>query len=70
MLCPSALFVAGTKHGVVLPLSICIRPNSSEAHLHDNTGVGGDTGPKLSSLLTDGAGDGGALHLTLGVDDL
>jgi len=27
-------------------------------------------GPQLSSLLTDGAGNGGALHLTLGVDDL
>ena len=38
--------------------------------LHDDTGVGGDTGPELSSLLTDGAGDGGSLHLTLGVDDL
>ena len=38
--------------------------------LHDDTGVGGNTGPKLSSLLTDGAGNGGTLHLTLGVDDL
>lgn len=38
--------------------------------LHDDTGVGGDTGPELSSLLTDGTGDGGSLHLTLGVDDL
>lgn len=25
--------------------------------------------PKLSSLLSDGTGDGGTLHLTLGVDD-
>ena len=38
--------------------------------LHDNTGVGGNTGPKLSSLLTDGTGNGGTLHLTLVVDDL
>jgi hypothetical protein len=38
--------------------------------LHDNTGVGGNTGPQLSSLLTDGTGDGGTLHLTLVVDDL
>lgn len=38
--------------------------------LHDDTGVGGNTGPELSSLLTDRAGDGGSLHLTLGVDDL
>lgn len=27
-------------------------------------------GPELSSLLSDGASDGGTLHLTLGVDDL
>lgn len=27
-------------------------------------------GPQLSSLLSDGASDGGSLHLTLGVDDL
>jgi hypothetical protein len=27
-------------------------------------------GPQLSSLLAYGSGDGGALHLTLGVDDL
>ncbi len=38
--------------------------------LHDDTGVGGNTGPKLSSLLTDRTGDGGSLHLTLGVDNL
>jgi hypothetical protein len=38
--------------------------------LHDDTGVAGNTGPELSSLLTDRASDGGALHLTLGVDDL
>jgi len=37
--------------------------------LHDDTGVGGDTGPQLSSLLGDGASDGRSLHLTLGVDD-
>lgn len=27
-------------------------------------------GPELSSLLTDGTGDGRSLHLTLSVDDL
>lgn len=31
---------------------------------------GGTYGPQLSGFLADGAGDGGALHLTLGVDDL
>jgi len=36
---------------------------------HDDTRVGGNTRPQLSSLLTHGTGDGGALHLTLGVDD-
>lgn len=45
-------------------------PNPCEAYLHDDTRVGSDTGPQLSSLLTDGASDGRALHLTLGVDDL
>jgi hypothetical protein len=37
---------------------------------HDDTGVGGNTRPELGGLLCDGAGDGGALHFTLGVDDL
>lgn len=32
--------------------------------------VGSTYGPQLSSLLADGASDGRALHLTLGVDDL
>lgn len=41
-----------------------------KARLHHDTGVGGNTGPQLSSLLSDGAGDGRALHLTLGVDNL
>jgi hypothetical protein len=36
---------------------------------HHDTRVAGNTGPELSSLLADGAGDGRALHLTLGVDD-
>ena len=35
----------------------------------DGASVGGDSGPELSALLGDGAGDGGALHLALGVDD-
>lgn len=55
----------------------CVRRNSAMPKinfaqinpLHDNTGVAGNTGPELGSLLTDGAGDGRALHLTLGVDD-
>jgi len=38
-------------------------------NLNDGTGAGGDTGPQISALLTDGAGNGRALHLTLGVDD-
>jgi len=42
---------------------------SCAANLHDNTGVGGDTGPKLSSLLSNGTSDGRSLHLTLGVDN-
>merc|ERR1712080_528425 len=37
--------------------------------LHDDTRVAGNTGPQLGSFLTDGAGNGGALHLTLGVDN-
>lgn len=45
-------------------------PDSNDDNLHDDTRVGSDTGPQLSSLLADGAGDGRALHLTLGVDDL
>lgn len=53
--------------GIVEFLVVLIRVSLS---LHDDTGVGGDTGPELSSLLTDRAGNGGSLHLTLGVDDL
>lgn len=37
--------------------------------LDDGTGVGGDTGPEVGTLLGDGTGDGGTLHLTLGVDN-
>lgn len=47
------------------PLSFFLSPPS----LHDDTRVAGNTGPQLGSLLTDGAGNGGALHLTLGVDN-
>ena len=32
--------------------------------------MGNTYGPQLSSLLSNGASDGGTLHLTLGVDDL
>lgn len=41
----------------------------SSLHLHDDARVGGNTGPQLRGLLADGAGDGGALHLALGVDN-
>lgn len=44
-------------------------PKTNFPHLHDDARVGGDTGPQLGGLLADGAGDGGALHLALGVDD-
>lgn len=37
--------------------------------LNDGTGAGSDTGPQIGALLTDGAGNGRSLHLTLGVDD-
>lgn len=36
--------------------------------LDDGTGVGGDTRPEVGALLGDGTGDGGTLHLALGVD--
>jgi len=49
--------------------SLVLRP-SPKTHLHDDTGVAGNTGPQLGSLLADGTSDSGALHLTLGVDDL
>ena len=31
--------------------------------------MGGNLGPEVSGFLSDGSGDGGALHFTLGVDD-
>lgn len=37
--------------------------------LNNNTRVGGNSGPEISALLTNGAGNGGTLHLTLGVDN-
>lgn len=36
--------------------------------LDDGTGVRGDTRPEVGAFLGDGAGDGGSLHLALGVD--
>jgi hypothetical protein len=36
--------------------------------LDDGTGVGGDTRPEVGAFLGDGTGDGGTLHLALGVD--
>jgi hypothetical protein len=54
----------------VLEIPHANNPSPPETRLHDNTRVAGNTGPELSSLLADGAGDGRALHLTLGVDDL
>ena len=38
--------------------------------LHNDTRVAGNTRPEFSGLLADWPSDGGALHLTLGVDDL
>lgn len=38
-------------------------------YLNNNTRVGGNSGPEVSTLLTNGTGDSGTLHLTLGVDD-
>lgn len=38
-------------------------------NLDDGTGAGGNTGPQISALLSDGASDGRSLHLTLGVDN-
>lgn len=35
--------------------------------LDHSAGCGGNLGPEVSTLLSDGAGDGGSLHLTLGV---
>ena len=40
-----------------------------EFRLDDGGSVSGDLGPEVSGFLSDGAGDGGALHFTLGVDD-
>jgi hypothetical protein len=41
----------------------------STTRLEDGGGSGGNTGPEIGGLLGDGASDGRALHLTLGVDD-
>ena len=35
----------------------------------DGTGSGGNLWPQVGTLLANGSSDGGALHLTLGVDD-
>lgn len=43
---------------------------TNDPSLHHNTRVAGNTGPELGSLLADGTGDGRALHLALGVDNL
>ena len=37
--------------------------------LNDGSGVGGDTRPEVSALLSHGTGDGRSLHLTLIVHD-
>lgn len=36
---------------------------------HDGASMTGDSGPEIGALLGDGTSDGGASHLTLGVDD-
>lgn len=38
-------------------------------YLNHNSGVGGNTGPQVSALLSDGSSDSGSLHLSLGVDN-
>lgn len=48
---------------------ISIKVYSRLCHAHLMRGLVKTHGPKLSSLLTDGTGDGGSLHLTLVVDD-
>lgn len=45
------------------------RSSAKQTRLDDGTGVGGDTGPQVGTLLGDGSGDGGSLHLSLGVDN-
>lgn len=40
-----------------------------QAYLGDGGGVGGNSRPEVGALLGDGSGDGGALHLSLVVDD-
>jgi hypothetical protein len=37
--------------------------------LNNNTRVGGNSGPEIGALLTNGTSDGRTLHLTLGVDN-
>ena len=37
--------------------------------LDHSAGCGGDFGPEISTLLSDGASDGGTLHLSLGVNN-
>ena len=41
----------------------------SSIHLQDRSGVGGDTGPELSTFLSDGSRDSRSFHFTLVVDD-
>lgn len=41
----------------------------SKIRLDDGTGVRGDTGPEVGTLLSDRSVDGRTLHLTLGVDN-
>jgi len=38
-------------------------------NLHNSAGSGGDTGPQVGALFTNGTGDGRALHFTLGIDN-
>jgi len=50
-------------------LSRAVFRNTYGISLNDGAGVRGNTRPQVSALLSDGAGDGRSLHLTLGVDN-
>ena len=50
-------------------MEVLARSSGCESCLNDGVGSGGNTGPQVGALLGNGAGDGGTLHLALGVDD-
>jgi hypothetical protein len=46
-----------------------IRGSHWQADLHNSAGRAGNTGPQIGALLSHRSGNGGTLHLTLGVHD-